>query len=532
MKSFFKLALKHWKKILLGLVGAVVLLLVIVRMMLPGIIRGRIESIGSKTLGVPVKVDGVGLSLMKGSFSIKGLTVQAPTGFTIPTLLSIKNLQVNVEPASLLGDRIVVDLIEIDGLDLSAEVDAQGRQSLQQLIANAAAKPAADEEAREKSKEEEESNAPTEETPGKSILLENIELTNFRVVSLDAFADSEPITATVSFERFSLENALIAPPALSKAGETAAIALAGLEMSVTGDYDKPQLLKLGELGIEVDLGRFLASGNQQELSFAEIRLVGLEVNTEEPSDRSRSNSKVYQRVMTNGLSAAAPRRIDGSQRDPEVVAATADADAPQPDAPSQPATTEKPDGEKGGLRVLEIAVLDLSDVDARTIRSGTTRFKVSKGAISMKDLVYGDDRVRGEVSFQVKGFDYDVASNREANVFLAPLKLMLGAGVGKSPVVFNVRTKASSLREFLVNLVRGVQAKALPGSEIVTDALGTATDAVGGAVGTASDALGTGADAVGEAAKGVGGAAEKVGGAIGDLFGKNKAKEGDEAEKK
>ena len=114
------------KKIILKFVVipiVVLLLVLIVGFIIAGntLIKTGIEVAGTKTLGVPVTVQSINLSILRGRVAIKGLVIKNPPGYANDTLLDLGECIVNLNIRSLLSDTIKIELIKLDGTKLTME---------------------------------------------------------------------------------------------------------------------------------------------------------------------------------------------------------------------------------------------------------------------------------------------------------------------------------------------------------------------------------------------------------------------------
>ena len=114
------------KKIIMKFVviPIVVLLLVLVVVFLVAgntLIKKGIETAGSATLGVPVTVKSVNLSLLRGRVGIKGLVIKNPPGYANDTLLDLGEGVVNLNIGSLMSNTIKIELIKLDGTKMTME---------------------------------------------------------------------------------------------------------------------------------------------------------------------------------------------------------------------------------------------------------------------------------------------------------------------------------------------------------------------------------------------------------------------------
>jgi hypothetical protein len=148
----------------------VLLLVLIVGFLVAGnaLIKAGIETAGSATLGVPVTVKSVNLSLLRGRVGIKGLVIKNPPGYANDTLLELGEGIVNLDVGSLLGDTIKIELIKLDGTKMTIEQKGL-TNNLKEIMNNLP-------------KEEKKEPAPaTEKEPGKNLTISKLEITGTNV---------------------------------------------------------------------------------------------------------------------------------------------------------------------------------------------------------------------------------------------------------------------------------------------------------------------------------------------------------------
>jgi len=85
------------------------------------LIATAVEKGASSTLGVPVTVKSISLSLLQGKVGIKGLVVKNPPGYANDTLLELGEGVVNLNIGSLMSNTVKIDLIKLDGTKLTME---------------------------------------------------------------------------------------------------------------------------------------------------------------------------------------------------------------------------------------------------------------------------------------------------------------------------------------------------------------------------------------------------------------------------
>jgi hypothetical protein len=112
-------------KILGGSVLTIVAVVVIVTLValqnLDGIIKNVIETVGSQVTQTKVTVAEVKFSLTDGRGEIRGLKIGNPPGYKSAHALSMKEVAVELDPASLTGSVFVIKEVLIDGADLIVE---------------------------------------------------------------------------------------------------------------------------------------------------------------------------------------------------------------------------------------------------------------------------------------------------------------------------------------------------------------------------------------------------------------------------
>jgi uncharacterized protein involved in outer membrane biogenesis len=113
------------KKLLIR--GAIVIGVVLVgtvlavALMLDGIIKKGVETVGPKITQVSVKLDHVNLSLLSGSGEIHGLVVGNPSGYTAPMAISVGSASLALSPGSLLSDKVVIQHIRVKSPEITIE---------------------------------------------------------------------------------------------------------------------------------------------------------------------------------------------------------------------------------------------------------------------------------------------------------------------------------------------------------------------------------------------------------------------------
>jgi hypothetical protein len=130
------------------------------------LIATAIEKAASSTLGVPVTVKSISLSLLQGKVGIKGLVIKNPPGYANDTLLELGEGVVNLDIGSLMSDPVKIQLIKLDGTKLTIEQKGLSN-NLKEIL--------------DKLPKEEKAAAPKPEEKGKNLHIDRLEITNTNV---------------------------------------------------------------------------------------------------------------------------------------------------------------------------------------------------------------------------------------------------------------------------------------------------------------------------------------------------------------
>ncbi len=126
------------KKVLLivaVLAVVAVVALFVVGSNLDGIVKQAVETAGPKITQTSVTLDGVGLSPRSGSGAIKGLTIGNPGGYSSPYAIKLGEAKLEIDPASVLSDKIHVKSIAVTDPHITIE-GGFGDNNLKKILAN------------------------------------------------------------------------------------------------------------------------------------------------------------------------------------------------------------------------------------------------------------------------------------------------------------------------------------------------------------------------------------------------------------
>ena len=136
------------------------------------IING-VETFGPKLTGGSVTIDKVDLNILSGSGKISGITIGNPHGFATDAAIRLKSVQIAIEPKSLLGDRIRIKNILIDGPEITYETSLKGN-NINQIMTNI--QTATGDNSKKKS-----TATQTEAKPGKQLLIDDLRISNGKI---------------------------------------------------------------------------------------------------------------------------------------------------------------------------------------------------------------------------------------------------------------------------------------------------------------------------------------------------------------
>ncbi|MCL6417056.1 hypothetical protein MIB92_15450 [Aestuariirhabdus sp. Z084] len=125
-------------KIALGVVVAMIAVIALVAFLglqnINEIIKVAVETAGPKVTGTPVVLNKVELSLTEGRGDLFGLQIDNPAGYQSDYAFSMGQVALQVEPASLAGDVIVINEVLVDGAKLIAEQKDLTHNNIQDIL--------------------------------------------------------------------------------------------------------------------------------------------------------------------------------------------------------------------------------------------------------------------------------------------------------------------------------------------------------------------------------------------------------------
>lgn len=97
-------------------------------------LKTGIEVAATKALNVGVSVGKVNLEIFAGKLGIGNLLINNPPGYQYDKLLELKDAQIEVDVKSLLGDRVDIRKIRLDGVNVVLEQRGISGNNLQDVV--------------------------------------------------------------------------------------------------------------------------------------------------------------------------------------------------------------------------------------------------------------------------------------------------------------------------------------------------------------------------------------------------------------
>lgn len=132
---------------------------------LDGLVKQAIQKWGPEITGVAVRVDSVKIEVTEGRGTIRGLMIGNPKGFQAPHALTLGEMRLTLDPASVARDVVVIKELLLAAPDLVYE-RGQGSDNLSVIQKNVDAWVAKN------------AGAKKSEGPGKKFVIENVIIKN------------------------------------------------------------------------------------------------------------------------------------------------------------------------------------------------------------------------------------------------------------------------------------------------------------------------------------------------------------------
>lgn len=131
MKAF------KWLLSLVVLVVAVVAIIAVIGLRnLDSVVIAAVEKAGSEVTGTDVSLSVAKISLKDGRAELQGLSIANPQGFSHAKLLDVGTIAVDIDPASLVEDVLVIDEMVLSGIHILAEQKELTKTNIEALMNN------------------------------------------------------------------------------------------------------------------------------------------------------------------------------------------------------------------------------------------------------------------------------------------------------------------------------------------------------------------------------------------------------------
>ena len=118
---------KRLKKVLYAIITVAVLAVVgavAVALMADRMVQTAVETAGTKTLNVVVKVGKADAGLLRGAVGMQNITVANPAGFEGPALLTLRRVDITADTRSLLSDEVHIRAMRLANMEVFVEQKA------------------------------------------------------------------------------------------------------------------------------------------------------------------------------------------------------------------------------------------------------------------------------------------------------------------------------------------------------------------------------------------------------------------------
>lgn len=115
----------------------IVVILFVLRLILPFIIKGIVERKLSKQMGVRASIGDVSLNLLGSSLFMRNITVENPPDYELRPFLSMQQIFMDVELASLFSNEIRFKLVDVKHFELHIQRLPEGRINLMKILKSA-----------------------------------------------------------------------------------------------------------------------------------------------------------------------------------------------------------------------------------------------------------------------------------------------------------------------------------------------------------------------------------------------------------
>ena len=164
-------------RILLGIVAVLLVLLVVAVVFLGHTVKTSVNTVAPLVLGVPVHVEKVHASPLRGRITMHDFTVGNPEGFKTDSLVEFDTLVFDIDVPSCFSDTVRIEEITVEGFALTME---QGLRYNNLLTFLSNLKGADEKEKEEKEEAKEEEKEPAGGKSAKKVVIDSVDITGSR----------------------------------------------------------------------------------------------------------------------------------------------------------------------------------------------------------------------------------------------------------------------------------------------------------------------------------------------------------------
>ena len=131
--------LKLFNSLLKTIIWAILLLIVLVIVLYFSagkLIQHFAPDFISKVTQTETALGEVDVSLFSGKIAVHDLAIGNPSGYKDKNIFQLGKVAVEYDPKSILTNKIIINKVQLSGLGVSSEVNAQGKTNISQLIDN------------------------------------------------------------------------------------------------------------------------------------------------------------------------------------------------------------------------------------------------------------------------------------------------------------------------------------------------------------------------------------------------------------
>lgn len=130
--------MKSKKKLVRTILGVILVsvacIVILINLFGNRVLKTGIETVATKTLTVPVNIDDMDFSILRGKISFQNLVIDNPPGYKHEKLLKVGKARIAVSIGSLLTDTVNIKEIMFDGLEVTLEQKGVTSNNLQDII--------------------------------------------------------------------------------------------------------------------------------------------------------------------------------------------------------------------------------------------------------------------------------------------------------------------------------------------------------------------------------------------------------------